>query len=283
METLTTMTYEVTDRVARITFNRPEKGNSIVADTPLELTACVERADLDPNVHVILVSGRGEGFCAGFDLSAYADGTGAAGGSEHQGTVLDGKTQAVLLLIPVQRQGQLSRAQRPVIFIEIGVESLIDRALQPTASQDASMHFEIELLDATDEPRRLFANPDFAIGEMSYADAIIVADRRWLMITTPTNLSYSLMPGQDAGGRLFAGLAVGAALAQAVVHLHLRLLRVGSQCHAQVFPGGAFCAGNIAVVAVGQHEHVKRLPVAGGRHRFAGGAQPGKQDRICPS
>ena len=27
------MTYEVTDRVARITFNRPEKGNAIVADT----------------------------------------------------------------------------------------------------------------------------------------------------------------------------------------------------------------------------------------------------------
>lgn len=94
-DNLKTMTYEVADRVARITFNRPEKGNSIVADTPLELAACVERADLDPDVHVILVSGRGEGFCAGFDLSAYADGTSSAGGSEHEGTVLDGKTQAV--------------------------------------------------------------------------------------------------------------------------------------------------------------------------------------------
>ena len=65
-DNLKTMTYEVTDRVARITFNRPEKGNAIIADTPLELSALVERADLDPNVHVILVSGRGEGFCAGF-------------------------------------------------------------------------------------------------------------------------------------------------------------------------------------------------------------------------
>ena len=74
-DNLQTMTYEVTDRVARITFNRPEKGNAIVADTPLELSALVERADLDPNVHVILVSGRGEGFCAGFDLSAYAEGS----------------------------------------------------------------------------------------------------------------------------------------------------------------------------------------------------------------
>lgn len=95
VDTLKTMTYEVTDRIARITFNRPEKGNSIVADTPLELQSLVERADLDPNVHVILVSGRGEGFCAGFDLSAYADGTGEAGGGRYDGTVLSGKTQAV--------------------------------------------------------------------------------------------------------------------------------------------------------------------------------------------
>ena len=95
----TTMTYEVTGRVARITFNRPEKGNAIVAATPLELAACVERADLDPAVHVILVSARGEGFCAGFDLSVYADGSGAAGGERAgdrgAGTVLDGHTQAL--------------------------------------------------------------------------------------------------------------------------------------------------------------------------------------------
>ena len=34
---LTTMTYEVTGRIARITFNRPEKGNAIIAATPVEL------------------------------------------------------------------------------------------------------------------------------------------------------------------------------------------------------------------------------------------------------
>src|SRR6201988_4640062 len=95
-DNLKTMTYEVTDRVARMTFNRPEKGNAIIADTPLELSSLVERADLDPNVHVILVSGKGEGFCAGFDLSAYADRTCSAGGTGgYHGTVLDGKSQAV--------------------------------------------------------------------------------------------------------------------------------------------------------------------------------------------
>lgn len=93
-DNLRTMTYEVTDRVARITFNRPEKGNAIVADTPLELAALVERADLDPNVHVVLVSGRGDGFCAGFDLGAYADGSAAPGGEDYRGTVLDAHAQA---------------------------------------------------------------------------------------------------------------------------------------------------------------------------------------------
>jgi enoyl-CoA hydratase len=45
-----TMTYDVTGRVARITFNRPERGNAITADTPVELADAVERADLDPVV-----------------------------------------------------------------------------------------------------------------------------------------------------------------------------------------------------------------------------------------
>jgi enoyl-CoA hydratase len=95
-DNLKTMTYEVTGRVARITFNRPEKGNAIVADTALELAALVERADLDPGVHVILVSGRGEGFCSGFEWSADADGWSSAGGlGAYQGTALDGKTQPV--------------------------------------------------------------------------------------------------------------------------------------------------------------------------------------------
>lgn len=90
-----TLTYEVTGRVARITFNRPERGNAITADTPVELAAAVERADLDPNVHVILVSGRGKGFCGGYDLSIFAENPAAAGGeaSEMRGTVLDPMVQ----------------------------------------------------------------------------------------------------------------------------------------------------------------------------------------------
>jgi enoyl-CoA hydratase/carnithine racemase len=70
---LTTMTYERDGRVARITLNRPERGNGITLEMPRELVACVERANLDPEVHVIALAGNGSGFCGGYDLTASAE------------------------------------------------------------------------------------------------------------------------------------------------------------------------------------------------------------------
>jgi enoyl-CoA hydratase len=86
-----TLTYEVTGRIARITFNRPERGNAITPDTPLDLAHAVERADLDPRVHVVVVAGRGTGFCGGYDLSLFAeqDMSRATGELSRDGTLLD--------------------------------------------------------------------------------------------------------------------------------------------------------------------------------------------------
>ena len=74
METLKTMTYAVTGRIARITLNRPSRGNGITMDLPVELARCVERANLDPSVHVIALAGNGTGFCGGYDLVDSAEG-----------------------------------------------------------------------------------------------------------------------------------------------------------------------------------------------------------------
>ncbi len=63
-----TLTYEVDGAVARITLNRPDRGNGITMAMPRELTAAVEQADLDPAVHAIALSGNGKGFCGGYDL-----------------------------------------------------------------------------------------------------------------------------------------------------------------------------------------------------------------------
>jgi enoyl-CoA hydratase len=60
--------YEAAERIARLTLNRPERGNGITPGLLEELVAAVERADRDPAVHVLLLQGAGKGFCGGYDL-----------------------------------------------------------------------------------------------------------------------------------------------------------------------------------------------------------------------
>jgi enoyl-CoA hydratase len=82
MDALETMTYERDGRIARVTLDRPERGNGITLEMPRELAACVERANLDPEVHVVALAGNGTGFCGGYDIAASAESLG--GGSEEQ-------------------------------------------------------------------------------------------------------------------------------------------------------------------------------------------------------
>jgi enoyl-CoA hydratase/carnithine racemase len=66
--------YEVSGPVARLTLNRPERGNGLTRPLLDELEGAVEQADLDPAVHVLLLSGAGKGFCGGYDLVESAEG-----------------------------------------------------------------------------------------------------------------------------------------------------------------------------------------------------------------
>src|ERR1700710_1519074 len=91
-----TIIYEVDERIARITLNRPERGNGLTRGLIDELAACVERADLDPGVHVILLAGNGKGFCGGYDLVDSAEGLGREGEGRgaHAGSPLDPNVMA---------------------------------------------------------------------------------------------------------------------------------------------------------------------------------------------
>jgi enoyl-CoA hydratase len=76
MSQLTSMTYEATGRIGRITLDRPERGNGITRGLLTELERSVEEADLDPAIHVLLLAGNGAGFCGGYDLVESAEGRG---------------------------------------------------------------------------------------------------------------------------------------------------------------------------------------------------------------
>ena len=72
-------TYEVVDRTGVITLDRPERLNAWTGRMHAEYRWLLERADADPGVRVIVVTGAGRGFCAGADTAAL-EGHAARGG-----------------------------------------------------------------------------------------------------------------------------------------------------------------------------------------------------------
>lgn len=73
---MTKVLYEKDGRIARITLNRPQVMNAIDDEVPHLLEQAVARADADDGVHVMVLSGAGDAFCAGYDLAYYAEGNG---------------------------------------------------------------------------------------------------------------------------------------------------------------------------------------------------------------
>ena len=66
-------------RIGRVTLNRPDVMNAIDDALPEALADAVRAANADPEVHVIVLSGAGRAFCAGYDLTYYAQAAEGAG------------------------------------------------------------------------------------------------------------------------------------------------------------------------------------------------------------
>src|SRR3982074_2522136 len=73
--------YEVSDRVATITLNAPERMNTISAPMLEALSERLIEADRDPEVRAIVITGAGRAFCAGLDIAAQSAGGGLLAGS----------------------------------------------------------------------------------------------------------------------------------------------------------------------------------------------------------
>lgn len=62
--------YEVVDHVATLTLNAPDRLNTISSLMLTEISELLLRADNDPDVRCIVLTGAGRAFCAGLDLQA---------------------------------------------------------------------------------------------------------------------------------------------------------------------------------------------------------------------
>lgn len=111
-----TVLYDVADRVATITLNRPDALNTIVPPMPEEVEAAVQLAVEDPAVKVIVLRGAGRAFCAGYDFG---------GGFHHwdQHLTTDGQwdpgkdfvNATAPAMAPTQKLMSIWRSPKPVI------------------------------------------------------------------------------------------------------------------------------------------------------------------------
>jgi len=107
--------YEKDGRIGRITLNRPDVMNAIDDELPVELADCVARANADPGVHVIILSGAGKAFCAGYDLAYYAQAAGGAGNAATQEMPWDPMKDYAFMMRNTELFMSLWRSYRPVI------------------------------------------------------------------------------------------------------------------------------------------------------------------------
>lgn len=73
--------YQVKDRIATITMNRPDQLNAWTPIMGAELKLAMAEASEDSNVRVIVLTGAGRGFCSGADMSLLQN-TGSGQGGE---------------------------------------------------------------------------------------------------------------------------------------------------------------------------------------------------------
>ena len=66
-----TILYDLTDGIAEIRLNRPQRLNAVTQQLYDELNDALTRAEADPDARVVLITGEGRAFCVGADLKAH--------------------------------------------------------------------------------------------------------------------------------------------------------------------------------------------------------------------
>jgi 2-(1,2-epoxy-1,2-dihydrophenyl)acetyl-CoA isomerase len=71
---------DVSDRIATLTFNRPNRLNALSDEMIAQTIAALERFGTDPEIGCIILTGAERGFCAGGDVAAMSQAHAAGGG-----------------------------------------------------------------------------------------------------------------------------------------------------------------------------------------------------------
>lgn len=152
-----TVLFDVDDRVATITLNRPQRKNAMNQQLKDELRQCWQRVRGDPDIWVAIITGAGDAFSSGADVGSLASGGFAKPDRWRELAMIDN-----IVDLPTPRR---QRVHKPVIAAVNGVVAgfsldLVSESDIPIASEKAS-----------------FVDPHVSIGYVSSHEMVNMARR----------------------------------------------------------------------------------------------------------
>lgn len=152
-----TVLYEVENRVATITLNRPDRKNAMNQKLKDELRECWRAVKADPEVWVAIITGAGDAFSSGADVESLASGGFARPDRWRELAMIEG-----IVDLPTPRR---QRVHKPVIAAVNGVVA----------------GFSLDLVTESDIPiaseRATFVDPHVSIGYVSSHEMVNMARR----------------------------------------------------------------------------------------------------------
>jgi len=152
-----TVRFDVSDRIATITLNRPERKNAMNQQLKDELRECWRQVRADPDIWVAIVTGAGDGFSSGADVESLANNAFTKPDRWRELAMIEGVTE-----LPTPRR---MRVHKPVIAAVNGV----------------CAGFSLDLVTESDIPiasdKAYFVDPHVSIGYVSSHEMVNMARR----------------------------------------------------------------------------------------------------------
>lgn len=101
-----TLLLERRNGIVQISLNRPEKFNALNSQLQQEFAHCLEEVSTDKSVRVVILTGKGRGFCAGLDLKDFG---------ESFSQVADGEGPSIFALLEAVPQPVIAAINGPAV------------------------------------------------------------------------------------------------------------------------------------------------------------------------
>lgn len=168
-------TYEKFGRVAVVTLNRPEARNAIGTLEDCEgLAGALIRANDDPDINAVILTGAGKAFCSGGDLKAIRERTGIGPQSKPDGTRANYRrgVQSIIRALADIEVATIAAINGPAIGLGLDIGVLCDIRIAGASAKMASSFVKVGIIPG-DGGAWILTN---AIGATRAAELVLTGD-----------------------------------------------------------------------------------------------------------